>query len=396
MNRRVLFIEPFYGGSHKQVADELVARSRHRIELLTLPARFWKWRRRLSAFELVCRLESTGRSPSEFDLIVVSDYVDIGDLRALLCRLPPPGDRLPPIGWYCHETQSTYPLPKGSTVEADVVAADLRNALHADAIAFNSRFHYAAFLEVCRRHLADLAEWEPEWRIATREMLEQKSRVVYPGVRCVGAGGDDRGSPQSGGPLILWNHRWEYDKNFSLFARVAGRLVSAGVGFRIAILGENPQAEPKEFLAAQSQLAGRIEAFGYAETREEYLAWLKRAEIVVSTAIQENFGIAVLEAMSAGCVPLLPNRLAYPEILPERLHEACLFTGDREMERKLLALIVAAAEAGRAPDAGWFASLKYAAIECGERFCWEQRIGEFDEWIDDAARLGDGPPAKHR
>ena len=36
----VLFLEPFYGGSHREFADGLVQHSRHQIVLHTLPARF--------------------------------------------------------------------------------------------------------------------------------------------------------------------------------------------------------------------------------------------------------------------------------------------------------------------------------------------------------------------
>ena len=53
---RFLFIEPFYGGSHRDFADGWVAHSRHTIELVTLPARFWKWRMRGAALYLVPRI----------------------------------------------------------------------------------------------------------------------------------------------------------------------------------------------------------------------------------------------------------------------------------------------------------------------------------------------------
>jgi hypothetical protein len=46
---------------------------------------------------------------------------------------------------------------------------------------------------------------------------------------------------------------------------------------------------------------------------------------VVSTAIQEFFGIAVVAAIYCRCFPVLPRRLAYPEVTPEASHEACLY-----------------------------------------------------------------------
>ncbi len=368
MAKRLLFVEPFYGGSHRQVADALRARSSWEIEFVTMPARFWRWRRRLSAFEIVRRMEERDQRPGDFDLVVVSDYVDIGDLKALWGS----GTRgpLPPILWYCHETQSTYPLPQGQTVGADVVATDMRNALHADSIAFNSQFHRDAFLEAYRSCAELLQSREPEWKIAP---VAQKTRVLYPGIECPESGGSRRETAEAAGnPIILWNHRWEYDKNFGAFFRVVSRLAAKGIPFRLAILGESPQAKPQTFLRAQTELAERMVAFGYARDRGAYRGWLEASDIVISTAIQENFGIAVLEAMSEGCIPLLPRRLAYPELLPESLHDTCLYDGEAELEEKLAALL------GTLPCE---APARDAVAEVAWRFCWDNRISDFDEWF---------------
>ena len=48
---------------------------------------------------------------------------------------------------------------------------------------------------------------------------------------------------------------------------------------------------------------------------KKYLKILSEADIIVSTAIHEFFGISVVEAIAAGAYPLLPKRLAYPEVL---------------------------------------------------------------------------------
>jgi hypothetical protein len=48
-----LFLEPFFGGSHREFARGLVAHSRHQIDLLPLPARFWKLRMRGAALYFI-------------------------------------------------------------------------------------------------------------------------------------------------------------------------------------------------------------------------------------------------------------------------------------------------------------------------------------------------------
>lgn len=46
---KFLYLEPFFGGPHREFTQGWVAHSRHCIDLLTLPARFWKWRMRGAA-----------------------------------------------------------------------------------------------------------------------------------------------------------------------------------------------------------------------------------------------------------------------------------------------------------------------------------------------------------
>ena len=57
------------------------------------------------------------------------------------------------------------------------------------------------------------------------------------------------------------------------------------------------------------------------------MALLREADVVCSTAVHEYFGIAMIEAMIAGAVPLLPKRLSYPEVVPESFHDAVLYEG---------------------------------------------------------------------
>ena len=98
----------------------------------------------------------------------------------------------------------------------------------------------------------------------------------------------DRDPMQS--PLILWNHRWEADKNPELFFAALYRLADEGIAFRVALAGENFQKEPVAFEAARRLLGERVVHYGYAADLAEYARLLWTADYVVSTANQDFFG----------------------------------------------------------------------------------------------------------
>ena len=123
---------------------------------------------------------------------------------------------------------------------------------------------------------------------------------------------------------MLWNHRWDHDKNPEAVFRSLIELADEGVDFQLAVAGENTRVDPREFTEAFHRLGERVVQVGYLP-RGDYTALLGRADVVVSAAFHEFFGIAVVEAMAAGAVPVLPDRLSYPELVPEQFHSAALY-----------------------------------------------------------------------
>ena len=49
---------------------------------------------------------------------------------------------------------------------------------------------------------------------------------------------------------------------------------------------------------------------------ENYYKFLGQSKILLITAKEETFGYQVLDAVLNGCIPVAPNRLSYPELLP--------------------------------------------------------------------------------
>ena len=130
---------------------------------------------------------------------------------------------------------------------------------------------------------------------------------------------EERGGDRSQGPTIVWNHRWEFDKNPDGFFEALGRLKARGVPFRLVVCGERFRKAPATFAQARERLKDHIDHWGYAADRSRYEGLLSSADIAVSTAHHEFFGVAMLEACHFGARPLVPDRLAYREIFPDAL-----------------------------------------------------------------------------
>jgi glycosyltransferase involved in cell wall biosynthesis len=304
---KLLFIEPFFGGSHREFAQGLVAHSRHRIDLLTLPARFWKWRMRGAALYFIQKVTSL----ESYHGLITTDMMSLSDFKALA------NGACPPTLMYFHENQLTYPLAPGEHADYQYGFTDITSALAADRILFNSRTHRDAFFEGLPGFLNLMPEYRPHWVV---DEIRTKAGVLYPGCRFSAGSVALQDPPPQSPPLIIWNHRWEFDKNPEAFFDALDAVLENGAEFRLALLGENFQAVPKAFLRARSRYGRRIIQYGYVESRQEYIQWLQRGDIVISTATQENFGISIVEAIRCGCLPLLPARLAYPESIPDECH----------------------------------------------------------------------------
>ena len=362
---RILFLEPFYGGSHREFADGLREHSRHRIDLVSLPARLWKWRLRAAGLTLAQRVPQ----PERYNLVVAAGLLDLAQVRAVW------GARTPPLLLYLHESQVSYPVPGGGSAAAELLWRDVTNVCAADRLVFNSEFHRAAFRARLPEVIARLPDAEAR-PVVPAEWLERRSSVLYPGCRF--GPGCPSGPPAerpAGPPVVIWNHRWEFDKDPQAFVAALEEVTRRGAPFRVALLGERLIPEPLALARARAALAGRIVCDGFPD-RPEYLRQLARGRIVVSTALQENFGIAVMEAIHAGCVPLLPRRLVYPELIPAELHDRCLYEDAAGLVERLIREL----QAPPSDRARW--------RQVAARYAWPRVIDAYDDLLETTARAG--------
>jgi glycosyltransferase involved in cell wall biosynthesis len=311
---RVLAFQPFDTGSHRAVRESIARHSRHRVRWVCRPGRAWKWRMRLGAFELLEEAERDGVLDEPFDAILGTSLLNLADLRAGLPR----GRRDVPCAIYMHENQAAYPVGHVShgKGERDVhfALSNLASVLTADRVIWNSVWNMRSFLDGLEVILA--AAPDRSLRHA-RERIEERSVVVWPPVEAPPA------APRAvtaGRPLcIAWPHRWEHDKGPDELLRVA-RELSERLDLRWTILGQSFRTVPPALRTLRCELGSRIDHMGFEPDSARSLARLARCDWVLSTARHEFFGIAVAEALFAGCLPWLPPRLSYPEILPPEAH----------------------------------------------------------------------------
>ena len=371
---KVLFLNPFHGGSHRAFAEGWARHSRHQFTLATMPARFWKWRMRGAALHFARKVAD----PGGFDALVVTDLMSLSDLVALW------GEACPPALAYFHENQLSYPLPPGEAMDYQFGFTDITTALAARRVLFNSCFQHDAFFASLPGFIGMMPECRPKWVV---EAIRSRSSVLHPGVDLPAGEPDLRPLDDGAPPLVVWNHRWEFDKNPPAFFAALDAVRARGVDFRLALLGENFQVVPKEFLAARERYGARVVQYGFAESRADYLDWLRQGTVAVSTADQENFGMSVVEAARLGCRPLVPDRLSYPEVIPAEFHSDCLYRDAADLVERLAAILASSQEDTKAAAASRSAGvdLRHRLAAAMERYLWVRVAGEFDALIEEVA-----------
>ncbi|MCK4545801.1 MAG: DUF3524 domain-containing protein [Candidatus Eisenbacteria sp.] len=366
---RILVVEPFHGGSHRQFWEGFQGNSRHEVRILSLAPFHWKWRMRGGAISLAHRLEE---DPLPADLLFCSDYLAVTDF---LC-LAPPGYRDLPVALYMHENQLTYPVAPGERLDYHFGITNLVSCLASDRVYFNSPYHRDEFFEELPRFVKRFPDYLPRFAAGR---IRGKSEVLT--LACDLASldaGRERGlslRQSAGAPIVLWNHRWEFDKNPEDFFQTLFRLREEGIDFRLIVAGGRSTRWPAVFDEALDRLKDQILSFGPLPSGAEYAAALWAADVAVSTSDHDFFGVAVIEAMYCGCYPVLPNRLSYPEHIPGELRGRHLYLHRDNLRTKLRALL---RNCPIEPDP--------ALREAAAQHDWSRRIDDYDERLEELRR----------
>jgi glycosyltransferase involved in cell wall biosynthesis len=303
---KILLLSAYDAESHRHWCQILMQSFReYQWTLLSLPARYFSWRVRGNS--LTWAFSHREVLEGHYDLLIATSMTDLSSLRGFVPAL----NKLPTLVYF-HENQFAYPASNKQFNSVEPQILNLYTALVADKVAFNSDYNRATFLQGVDRLLTKLPDHVP---LGLVEKLSAQSIVLSVPLN---DSFFQLNRPRPNGPLqLLWNHRWEYDKGPErLFAGIK-RVLEKGVLVEIHVVGQQFRQLPVAFMEMKTYLDAQypevIKQWGFIESKEEYQQLLASADVVLSTALHDYQGLSVLEAVAAGCIPVVPNRLCYKQ-----------------------------------------------------------------------------------
>ncbi|WGL16729.1 DUF3524 domain-containing protein [Microbulbifer bruguierae] len=301
---KVLLLSAYDADSHKRWRRGLVAAiPEWQWTVLTLPPRYFSWRVRGNSLSWG-RGESASVLRQSWDLVVTTSMTDLSSLRGLVPELA----RVPTVVYF-HENQFDYPRSEEAVDSVEPQLLNIYTALCGDLLLFNSEYNRTSLLEGAADLLHRLPDFVPKGICAE---IAHKSRVLPVPLENAAF---DVSQERSSHPTFIWNHRWEYDKGPDILLAALRRFGKQGIPFTVHMVGQQFRRQPSEFAHIRKLLGklGAMGAWGYQESLADYRRLLGQSHGVISTARHDFQGLAVLEAVAAGCQPLVPDNLAYPE-----------------------------------------------------------------------------------
>jgi glycosyltransferase involved in cell wall biosynthesis len=307
---KVLLLSAYEAESHRYWRDGLVrAFPEFDFHCLVLPPRHFQWRIRGNA--LYWSQELAQELDQEFDLVLATSMVDLATLRGIVPQL----SRIPNV-LYFHENQLDFPLSDIAQGRLEPAMVNIYSALAADQLVFNSQYNLETFMSGCSALLSKFPDFVPS---GLSDRLRAKAQVLPVPIDDALFSVDSKpGNRIAKVGHVIWNHRWEYDKGPDLLLQIVEALPeSADIQF--SVVGQSFRHQPEAFAALKLVLEQRgwLSNWGYIESKSDYLSVLRQGQVVLSTALHEYQGLAVLEACASGCIPVVPDRLAYKEYVPD-------------------------------------------------------------------------------
>jgi len=341
MRKKALLLSAYDAMSHQHWHQILTNNlTDYSWTVIALPAHHFFWRVRSNGLSFA--LNHRECLSAGYDVLIATSMVDLATLRGLVPELASV-----PALVYFHENQFDYPL-RDTASENRILNAQLSSivtACCANRVLFNSEYNRRSYLSGTHQFIKRM----PDGLSPTiADDIENKSAVLPVPIHVDSEADSGRNQTDLSSDNdentktvdLVWAHRWEFDKQPDVFFNALEKLYNmpdfreADVSVHLHVMGQSFRQVPDCFQRAKDSGIHDVKTWGY-QSREDYCRVLANADIVISTALHDFQGLSMIEAIHQGCIPVAPNRVAYPEYIPgDLLYE----TGQPEQEATALAV----------------------------------------------------------
>ncbi|MFZ9001797.1 MAG: tRNA-queuosine alpha-mannosyltransferase domain-containing protein [Bacteriovoracaceae bacterium] len=334
---KILFIEPYNGGSHKIFLEQFISQLHKKgveCDSVSLAPKKWRWRF-LSAHFHLAEIVNDSFSHRPPEVIICSSLMDTASFKALLG----PAFHNSSIITFFHENQLAYPIYRNADNIKDqqklkkytYPLVHLNQILSSDALLFNSRFNYDSLFHGLDKFIRTMPDARP---YKSFENAKKKCFIIGLGIE-IAQNSSELLDWEKRPSRILWNHRWEYDKNPQEFVELFTKLIRTHPNLELDLLGDDRKGECSDtFLELNKRFPTHIKTFGGLNDRKRYIKQLGYCRLLPVTSNHDFFGLSIIDAIVNGVIPLLPNRLSYPELIAPSLHEKLLYSSFKELYQK--------------------------------------------------------------
>jgi glycosyltransferase involved in cell wall biosynthesis len=161
------------------------------------------------------------------------------------------------------------------------------------------------------------------------------------------------------------------DKKVDVLLQAIHRLGGEFPDLRCTIIGDGPQREPLERLAASLSLGSRVRFAGPMDDGKAF-ALLKAGRILALPSIREGFGIAVIEALATGCVPVVARgpHTAAPALVRDGVDGLICDPTPESMAASLASLL---------RDPSRLATMQRAGRRAAAQWDWDRLAAQMEE-----------------
>ncbi len=269
---------------------------------MVLKDRYFSWRMGGNALNLKAQYDQ--QLKANYDVLIATSMTDLSTLLGIY-----PGLAKLPKHLYFHENQFAYPKNYKQKGLLEIQMRSIYAALAADHLWFNSEYNRSSFLTGVKQFCKYMPDGIPA---DLAQSLASKSSILpVPITDDCQPLNDKKASQKS--IEVVWNHRWEHDKGPETLLELM-RLCLNKRHIKFHIIGQQFRNQPTAMQQIIDDHQSQCLTMGYIKSRVQYIKTLQQADVVLSTAHHEFQGIAMLEAVACGCIPIAPNRLVYPEL----------------------------------------------------------------------------------